>query len=245
MSINWWTIALQAVNVLILVWLLSRVFWRPVAQAIVKRQNTSKALLADAQSTQATADAALAEVTKTRAGLAAEREVLLADASTKATAATTTLMAEASENAESLLLAARQLRKRESTAAITQNAADSALLAVDIARKLLARLDLDKIHATFLDSFVEPIERMTAADKQMLLNATGGIDLVSAVELDDEARLKVSALVGHALDGGPALNFLTDPDLIAGFEMRTQHFVLRDNWQSDLATILADLKHAA
>ncbi|MDU1693666.1 MAG: ATPase, partial [Bradyrhizobium sp.] len=31
MTIDWWTVGLQAVNVTILVWLLARFFWRPVA----------------------------------------------------------------------------------------------------------------------------------------------------------------------------------------------------------------------
>ena len=43
MTIDFWGLGLQAVNVLILVWLLSRVFWRPVAAAIAKRQETAGA----------------------------------------------------------------------------------------------------------------------------------------------------------------------------------------------------------
>ena len=36
MRIDWWTLALQAVNVLILVWLLGRFLFRPVMDAIVQ-----------------------------------------------------------------------------------------------------------------------------------------------------------------------------------------------------------------
>jgi F-type H+-transporting ATPase subunit b len=31
-TIDWWTLGLQAVNVLILIWLLGYFFWRPVAK---------------------------------------------------------------------------------------------------------------------------------------------------------------------------------------------------------------------
>ena len=49
MPIDWWTLALQTVNVLILVWLLARFFCRPVAAMIVaKRQEQASKLLADA-----------------------------------------------------------------------------------------------------------------------------------------------------------------------------------------------------
>ncbi|MDN5569237.1 MAG: hypothetical protein L0G27_10935, partial [Paracoccus sp. (in: a-proteobacteria)] len=67
MSIDFWGLALQAINVLILVWLLSRVFWRPVSRAIAQRQDTAQAVTRTAQDTQAQADAALATVTKVRA----------------------------------------------------------------------------------------------------------------------------------------------------------------------------------
>ena len=83
MTIDWWGLGLQAVNVLILVWLLARVFWRPVAGAIAKRQEVAQGMMDEAKAAKAKADAALAEVTETRAGIAAERETLLAAARAK------------------------------------------------------------------------------------------------------------------------------------------------------------------
>jgi F-type H+-transporting ATPase subunit b len=38
MTIDWWTLAIQTVNVVILIWLLERFFWRPVAAMIEARQ---------------------------------------------------------------------------------------------------------------------------------------------------------------------------------------------------------------
>ena len=34
MTIDWWTLGLQAVNVAVLIWLLGRFFWKPVAAMI-------------------------------------------------------------------------------------------------------------------------------------------------------------------------------------------------------------------
>ena len=78
---------MQAVNVLILVWLLSRVFWRPVAEAIARRQDTVEGILKDAKAAQAKADDFLAEVIATREGMAAERNTLLTEAALQADAA--------------------------------------------------------------------------------------------------------------------------------------------------------------
>jgi hypothetical protein len=80
MTLDWWGLGLQAVNVLILVWLLSRVFWRPVAGAIARRQEAAQVMLDEGQRVQAKAEAALAEVAEVRAGIAAERDTILAEA---------------------------------------------------------------------------------------------------------------------------------------------------------------------
>jgi F-type H+-transporting ATPase subunit b len=40
------------------------------------------------------------------------------------------------------------------------------------------------------------------------------------------------------LGGTPRLRFVTDPDLIAGLELRSAHFVLHNSWRADLETIL-------
>ena len=138
-------------------------------------------------------------------------------------AATNALMAEAAVKADALLKATQQSREGESTAARTRSNANSALLAVDIAGKLLARLNSNEVHTTFLHWLVETIEQMSTDDKVELLDSAGGIDLVSAVELDDVVKSRISLLVGGALNGKPIFNFVTDPDLIAGFEIRTAH----------------------
>ncbi len=48
MHIDWWTLALQTVNVLILIWILGRFFFRPVADIVAKRQEETASCLADA-----------------------------------------------------------------------------------------------------------------------------------------------------------------------------------------------------
>jgi F-type H+-transporting ATPase subunit b len=48
MRIDWWTLALQTVNVLILIWILGRFFFRPVADIVARRQEEANRLLSDA-----------------------------------------------------------------------------------------------------------------------------------------------------------------------------------------------------
>ena len=245
MTIDWWALGLQAVNVLILVWLLSRVFWRPVAGAIARRQDAAQAILGEAKAAQTKADETLAELTQAREGIAAERETVLAEATAAANTATTAAMDEATGKAEKLVAAARLAIDRDTDAARKENAEKSAQLSVEIALKLLSRLNTQNLQAAFFDLLVDAIAEMSQNDRAALAGTENGIDVVSAVEPGDTDKAKITKAVGQALGGSPDLRFVTDPELIAGLELRTAHFVLHNSWQSDLARILKDLKHAA
>lgn len=245
MTINWWTVGLQAINVIILVWLLTRFFWRPVSEAITKRQDAQQTLMSSAKASQTEADRALAEVTATREGMSTEREALLASAIAKAQSSAQAILAEGSVKADDLLAAARLTAKRETETTRAKTLEDASLLSLDIARKLLVRLDAREVQGAFLSHLVKAIEDMNPKDRAALANAEDKISLVSPKVLVAAEKTKVSKAVRDALGGKFALNFVTDPELIAGFEMRTAHFVLRASWQSDLAVILKELENAA
>ena len=53
MRIDWTTLALQTVNVLVLVWLLARFLFRPVSTIIAERRAAAEKLLADAAAQRA------------------------------------------------------------------------------------------------------------------------------------------------------------------------------------------------
>ncbi len=73
MTIDWWTLGFQTVNILVLVWLLQHFFWRPVAAMIALRATTTQQALDTVQAKGRDAAAALADIAKTRVGFVAER----------------------------------------------------------------------------------------------------------------------------------------------------------------------------
>lgn len=245
MTIDFWGLGLQAINVVILVWLLTRVFWRPVAAAIAKRHEAAQAILGDAAATKTKADAALAELSEARDGIASERTRVLAQATASAEAAKAAALAEAKTQAAALMTSARATIAHETDAVRAKRVAQSGALAVEIAQKLLGRLPDEAIQVRFLDLLVEAIAALPASDRAALAKTKGGLDLLSPADLSASAKVKITKAVQQALEAVPELNFVTDPDLIAGFELRSAHFVLRNSWQADLAAILKELQHVA
>ncbi|MDT8326770.1 MAG: F0F1 ATP synthase subunit delta [Roseovarius sp.] len=244
MTLDLWGLGLQAINVLILVWLLSRVFWRPVAGAIARRQATIKAMVETAETTQAKADAALAEVTQARAGINAERGAALDAAKAEAEAATKATLAEARSKADAMLAAAKITIERDSEAARKANELHASDLSLRIAARLLARMNGPVVQSAFLSQLVEAIANMHEAERSALVDDPAGIEVISAAEID-RAQPEIETAIQTALGGSARLRFVTDPDLIAGLELRSPHFVLHNSWQADLTEIRKAMQNAA
>lgn len=239
MTIDWWTLGFQTVNVAVLIWLLGHFFWKPVAGMIEARRASAQKLTEDAEAIRASAAAALAEVEKTRAGSAGEREAILADAHKLAETVSATAIDKARTDAEALRGAAKAMIAKDSKAEENVWAGRSADLAVDIAGRLAARLDGDAVQDCFLEWLLGEIRNLSAP--QRTAAQALALELVSAVELDAATRKRFGAAIADALGGASDIAFRTDVKLIAGLELRGEHLIVTSSWRADLATIQADL----
>lgn len=244
MTIDFWGLGLQAINVLILIWLLSRVFWRPLVAAIAARQKAAQAVIETAMATQDKADKALAEATQARAGMAAERSATLEKASQDAASASKATLAEAHTKAEAILAAAKVTISRDAEAARKENEAQAADLSLKIAARLLAQMSTPTVQSAFLAQLLDAIKGMPVDDRDALVADPKGVEIVTATDTSKE-QTKIKTAVHKALGGTPVIHFKTDPDLIAGFELRCPHFVLHNSWQADLTQIRKAVNDAA
>ncbi len=84
MLIDWFTVGAQAVNFLILVWLLKRFLYKPVLAAVDAREKKIAAQIADAAALDAKAQAERADLHQRSEALNREREGLLRKATEEA-----------------------------------------------------------------------------------------------------------------------------------------------------------------
>lgn len=253
MTIDWWTLGIQTVNVLILIWILSRFFWRPLAAMIERRRATAQKTLDDAEAARAQAAEALAAVERTRAGFAQERDAILAAAQATADREHAARLDAATREAEALRAAARADIAKE-TAAIDKAWRERASrLAVTIAQRLATRLDGPAVQAAFLDWLLREVRALPDAIRDSATTgATDGAPLVAitATPLDTAEQNRYRALIAQAFGGAfgtedrhPAITFASDPALIAGVEIHGPHLVVSNSWRADLSQILAELTH--
>lgn len=239
MTFDLWTLAFQAVNVLVLVWLLHRFFWKPVAATIAAREAAAATLLDDAEAKRSDAEAALAEVEATRAAIAVERDAILAAAHEDAEAAREALMDAARAEADALHDTAKAARVRAAATLKTTAMEDAQGLALTIAARLVGRLDSLATDAAFLGWLVEGIAALSDADRTALSGAE--LEVVSAKQQDAASQERIAKALTAALGQSAALTFRTEAALIAGHELHSPHFTLRNSWAADLARIEAAL----
>ncbi len=243
MTIDWWTLGIQAVNVVILVWLLGRYFWRPVAAMIEQRRATAQRILAEAEAKRGEAAAARSEIEQTRASLGQEREAILGAAHQAAERMRAARLAELDKEAAALEAVARTAIEKEKEAADKAWAERATRLAVEIAGRLAGRLDGAAVRASFLDWLLNEIRALPDPARQAAAADGVTLEAISARPLDPADQERCRTLIGEAFGAHPQIAFKTDPSLIAGLELRGPHLVVNNSWRADLAKILADLDH--
>ena len=244
MRIDWWTLALQTVNVLVLIWLLARFFFRPVMAIVIKRQQEANKLLADAAHARQEAAATRAAADKARAQIAEERDSLIAEARNAAQTEKQNLLAKS----------AQEIGKRddEAQAAIAREraAAEAAIidraseLSIDIAQHLLSRFPQREMLDAFVDEICREVRALSSAARERLAAAaaTGHpIEIVTAAPLSGGETQHVRVALEKAFGVELPLVFRSDPAIISGIELNGTNTIIRNSWRADLDRIRQEL----
>jgi F-type H+-transporting ATPase subunit b len=244
MHIDWWTLALQAVNLLVLVWLLNRVFYRPVANIVQQRQAAASSLLADAAAARAGVEAEKAGIAATRAQFAAERDALLAEAARQAQAERDAILKQAGEEVAHLRAGSEAELARDRTAMEHALIRRAASLAVEISRKLLEKIPPGVATMSSVDALRDRFQALPAPGRTALIAAAsaGGIEVITAAPMNDTDREQCRSAIEAMLGSGTRMSYRCDPALIAGIEIRSSTIILRNSWRDDLSQILGELE---
>lgn len=241
MTFDWTTFTLQLVNVLILLAILRRFLFRPVAAIIAARTAQAQAELDDAARARTEAararDAAAAEAQAT----VAARDAVLSAAREEAETARKTLLDAARTEAEGIVANGRAERDRDTTAAQALALTRARDLATELARRALAEQPVDALG--YVQRLAGGLDAMPAAERGALLTGSG-LRVVSAAPLPEDARAAVLAVLDQhrtSITGDPSHReppgFDTDPALISGVELVSESGRLRNSLAHDLDTL--------
>jgi F-type H+-transporting ATPase subunit b len=245
MRIDWWTLALQAANFLVLVWLLQHFLYRPVLGIIAERQQRTDGVIAEANAARGAAEGLRAEVEQQRGAIAKERDQALEQAHARAKQDAATLIERARADAEKLLADERQRIEQERREAVEALRRAAIELAVTIARRLLADATEASVDGRLLDRAIARLQALPEPERQQLLDQLVDgevVRVVTAAPLDTAASEDVVRRLQELLRRQIDVEFACDPALIAGVELHFPHTVLYHSWRDSLREIEEELK---
>jgi F-type H+-transporting ATPase subunit b len=238
MTIDWWTLGLQAINFLVLVWLLWRFLYRPVREVIEKRKAMADEAFAKADKKTQEAEAARQGFADSQAKLAQDRQDLLKKVHEELEAERQKVLDAARNESESMIDAAQTAIAGERAAALDEMRSQAAALAADLAAGLLRKAGTNALSEVFLEELDKQLKALPAAElsrlkKDLAANAAR-VDIVTAEALKAGERTRWTARIEAALGGKIKAKFVADPAILGGAELRFPHAVLKFTWEDQL-----------
>jgi len=234
-QIDWLTVGAQVVNFLVLVYLLKRFLYRPVLDAMARREARIAERMQEADQREAAAAAREQEFRAQSADLAHRRAALLDEAKADAEAERRRRTAEAQAEVEAQRGRWHEQVKREWLDLRKTVARQVGDTVTDVARRALRDLAGTGLERAIAGTFARRLAELDTKALAQLQAHDGPVDVASALDLDEDVRREITDTVRAQL--GRPVRFVTDETLIGGIELRTPDW--RMSWT--IADYLRDL----
>jgi len=225
MLIDWFTVVAQAVNFLILVWLLKRFLYKPILHAIDEREKRIAGQLHEAEQKKAEAKREQDEYRRKNEEFDEERTALLKRAVEEAHAERQRLLDEARKDSDSLRSKRQEALRNEERSLSREIGIRTQQEVFAIARKALADLATVNLEDRMAEVFVHRLRALNGEEKSHLaaaLKASPRAALVrSAFAFSPMQRAAVEKAIKETLATATEIQFQTAPDLVSGVELTT------------------------
>ncbi len=225
MLIDWFTVGAQALNFLILVWLLKRFLYKPILNAIDAREKGIAAQLADATTKKTEAQKEHDEFQSKNKVFDEQRTALLGKATDEAKAEREHLIDEARKEADALRAVQATLLQNDQNRLSTQIIHLTKEEVFGIARKTLADLATVSLEERMGEVFTRRLREMDGQSKASLGSAlkTGSEPAVvrSTFALPDNQKAAIQNALNETFSAQIRVRFETAPDAVCGIELTT------------------------
>jgi F-type H+-transporting ATPase subunit b len=225
MLIDWFTVGAQALNFIILVWLLKRFLYKPILNAVDAREKRIAAELADADAKKAEAQKERDDYQHKNEEFDQQRAALLSKATDEAKAERKRLLNEARKAADALA-AKRQEALRSDAQNLNQAIRRRTQHEVfAIARKALTDLATASLEERMSEAFTRRLLTIDGKAKEgiaaALKTASEPAVVRSAFDLPEAQRAAIIKTLNETFSAEVPVRFETAPALISGIELST------------------------
>lgn len=245
MLFDWFTVAAQLVNFLILMYLLKRFLYKPVLDAIDAREQRIANLLNEAQTSQEKAAKQQAELTQKNAAFESEKSKLF-----------TQVKAQVAEQSAQMLEQVAQdiAKQRGQWLEALQNEQDALgqtinqrtrLEVIHIARRALADLSDTALEQQIVSTLLRRVKNMSTQEHAQFEQAASNqqqLILRSAFTFTSEQQALFSNSIQDLLSDQASIKFEVDPALVGGVELLGNGHKLSWNIMSYVSDLDSSIK---
>jgi len=237
-QLSWTTFLLEAVNFLVLVWLLKRLFYAPVKRTITERRKDVEKMLRDAESSkheaqdlQSKYEGRLREWEVEKERQKEQLRIELNEEKNRQLKLIEGAVAKEREKTEAQEeKKAAERRTKEERAAIKQ--------ALEFTSRLLKDVACPELEAKIVELVAKQISVVRVEDLTFTSPKTGShpaaVQVRSAYPLADPQRAELTTVLRNKLGTEAPVEFDVDHNLLAGLEIVVGSFVLRANLRDEL-----------
>jgi len=226
MLIDWFTVIAQAVNFIILVWLMKRFLYQPILSALDAREKRIAAELADADARKAEAGKEREDYRRKNDEFDRERAALLSQATDAAAAERRRLLDEARKDADGLRAKLQDTLSTEYRGLHEEIARRTQAEVFAVARKTLADLAGASLEERMAEVFVRRLREMDRDEKARLASTLKSPELPvlvrSAYGLTSAQRASIEDTIRDALAAENPVRYEVVPNLVSGIELILQ-----------------------
>jgi len=235
MLIDWFTIVAQIANFLLLIWLLKRFLYKPILNAIDKREKHISEQLSLAESKKSDASKELEVYTNKNISFDNEKAVLFRKSSEQADLESKKIIENAKSTAQAIVSKQELMLNNELVQFYKNNEINIATQIFTIARKTILDIADTNLEQLIIDKLINSVSSMSEADKskalQYLDKSKDNAIIHTAFTISSELRGGIEQCLSKTFSKTINVSYAIIPQIICGIEIVIDGYKL--SWCAD------------
>jgi F-type H+-transporting ATPase subunit b len=223
MQIDWLTVAAQIVNFLVLIWLLQRFLYRPITDAMARREARIEERLSDAKTRRKEAEDEAEDLGQQRKALEDSRQAMLEEARVAADGLRQQLEQEIRDEAVQKRENWRGMLEQERTDFAREMQRKAGQKVLDISSRLVADFTSAALDDQIAQKFIAKLKELDTATCQKMVAAAGSADAPALVEtataFDAAARRKITRAIHEQFETDIEVAYHEDEEVLLGVRL--------------------------
>jgi F-type H+-transporting ATPase subunit b len=223
MLIDWFTVVAQAVNFLVLVWLLKRFLYKPILDAIDAREKKIAETIAEAAETKQAAEMQRDEFERKNQQFGDNRDRLVLEMKEEINVKREQLLDDAHQSAEAISAKRIESLQRAQKTLADEIARQTQDQVFAISRKTLRDLADTSLEERITEAFTRQLRGMNGSTKRdfadSMTRTSEPVRVRSAFELTEEQQNSIRHAIKEISAGETPVDFELGPNAIAGIEL--------------------------